>query len=378
VREYLFVLVMAAAVTYVATPLVRWFAFKVGALNPVRERDMHAEPMPRLGGVGMFLGFAAAVLLAWKLPFLSQVFASGEPQAVLLGATLVCVLGVIDDLRGLDAMTKLAGQLLAAGVMAYQGIQLLSLPLFGVTVLPTPLLVGLTVLVVVVTINAVNFVDGLDGLAAGIVGIAAVAFFTYSYLLARSYDPNVFSAASLITAALIGCCAGFLPHNFNPARIFMGDSGSMLLGLLLAAATISLTGNVDPANVPLRLASYVPILLPIAVLLLPSLDLVLAVIRRTRAGQRWSQPDTMHLHHRLLAIGHSHAHAVLIMYLWTAVLTFGAASFAFIPARTAIAMIAAAGVLAALLTVGVPWLQRRSARRVSRSGKEGVTPLERL
>ena len=261
-REYLFVLVMAAAVTYVATPLVRWFAFKVGALDPVRDRDMHAEPMPRLGGVGMFCGFAAAVLLAWKLPFLSQVFASGEPQAVLLGAGLVCALGVIDDLRGLDALTKLAGQLLAAGLMAYQGIQLLSLPLFGVTVLPTPVLVGLTVLVVVVTINAVNFVDGLDGLAAGIVGIAAVAFFTYSYLLARAYDPNVFSAASLITAALIGCCAGFLPHNFNPARIFMGDSGSMLLGLLLAAATISLTGNVDPANVPLRLASYVPIMLP--------------------------------------------------------------------------------------------------------------------
>ena len=185
-----------------------------------------------------------------------------------------------------------------------------------------------------------------------------------SYLLARAYDPNVFSAASLITAALIGCCAGFLPHNFNPARIFMGDSGSMLLGLLLAAATISLTGNVDPANVPqLRLASYVPILLPVAVLLLPSLDLVLAVVRRSRAGQKWSQPDTLHLHHRLLAIGHSHAHAVLIMYLWTAVLTLGAASFAFVPAREAIAGIAAAGGLAAVLTLGLPRMlrQRRGA-----------------
>jgi UDP-GlcNAc:undecaprenyl-phosphate GlcNAc-1-phosphate transferase len=364
VREYLFVLVMAAAVTFVATPLVRWFAIKVGALAPVRDRDVHAEPMPRLGGVGMFFGFAAAVLLAWKLPFLSQVFASGEPQAVLLGAGLVCALGVIDDLRGLDALTKLAGQLLAAGLMAYQGIQLLSLPLFGVTVLPTPVLVVLTVLVVVVTINAVNFVDGLDGLAAGIVGIAAVAFFAYSYLLARAYDPNVFSAASLITAALVGCCAGFLPHNFNPARIFMGDSGSMLLGLLLAAATISLTGNVDPANVPqLRLASYVPILLPIAVLLLPSLDLVLAVIRRSRAGLKWSQPDTLHLHHRLLAIGHSHARAVLIMYLWTAVLTVGAASFAFVPARLAIAGIAGAGLIAALLTLGLPWLHHRAGAR---------------
>ncbi len=181
----------------------------------------------------------------------------------------------------------------------------------------------------------------------------------------------------MITAALIGCCAGFLPHNFNPARIFMGDSGSMLLGLLLAAATISLTGNVDPANVPLRLASYVPILLPVAVLLLPSLDLVLAVIRRTRAGQKWSQPDTGHLHHRLLAIGHSHAHAVLIMYLWTAVLTFGAASFAFVPARTAAAVIAGAAVVAAVLTVGLPRLQRRAASRRARS-KGGVTPPERL
>jgi UDP-GlcNAc:undecaprenyl-phosphate GlcNAc-1-phosphate transferase len=360
-REYLFVLVVAAAVTYVVTPLVRRFALAVGAMTLIRDRDVHAVPMPRLGGVGMFAGFAAAVLLAWRLPFLSQVFASGEPQAVLLGAGIVCALGVVDDMRGLDAVTKFAGQLLAAGLMAYQGIQLLSLPLFGVTVLPTPVLVGLTVLVVVVTINAVNFVDGLDGLAAGIVGIAAIAFFAYSYLLARAYDPNVFSAASLITAALIGCCAGFLPHNFNPARIFMGDSGSMLLGLLLAAATISLTGNVDPANVPqLRLASYVPVLLPIAVLLLPSLDLVLAVIRRTRAGRKPWQPDAQHLHHRLLAIGHTHARAVLIMWLWTAILTLGSASFAFVPAREAFGAMVGAGVVAAVLTLGLPRLQRRA------------------
>ena len=175
VREYLFVLVMAAAVTYVATPLVRWFAFQVGALAPSADRDMHAEPMPRLRW-RRACSSGSPRPSCWRgicrsCPRSSR---SGEPQAVLLGAALVCVLGVVDDLRGLDALTKLAGQLLAAGVMAYQGIQLLSLPLFGVTVLPTPVLVALTVLVVVVTINAVNFVDGLDGLAAGIVGIAAV------------------------------------------------------------------------------------------------------------------------------------------------------------------------------------------------------------
>ena len=220
-------------------------------------------------------------------------------------------------------------------------------------------------LVVVVTINAVNFVDGLDGLAAGIVGIAAVAFFAYSYLLARAYDPNVFSAASLITAAL-----DRLLRRLPAAQLQPGPDlhGRLRVDAARSAArrrrpSPSPATSTRPTSRSCGSASYVPILLPIAVLLLPSLDLVLAVIRRTRAGLKWWQPDTLHLHHRLLAIGHSHAHAVLIMYLWTAILTFGAASFAFVPARTALATIVGAGVVAALLTAGLPWLQRRGARQ---------------
>ena len=360
-REYLFVMMFAAAVTFLLTPVVRTLAIRFGALTPVRDRDVHAVPTPRLGGVAMFVGFAAALLVASRLPFLSAVSDdSTDLRAVLLGAALICLLGVADDLWGLDAITKLAGQVLAAGVMAAQGVQLLSLPVFGVTYLPTPVMVTITVLLVVVTMNAVNFVDGLDGLAAGIVGIAAVGFFAYAYSISKDYSANgVFSVASLVAVALIGCCVGFLPHNFNPARIFMGDSGSMLLGLLLSAATISLIGNVDPSTVSgdaaARLPSYLlyafPVLMPVAVLVVPLLDLVLAVVRRTRAGRRPWHPDAEHLHHQLLSLGHSHTGAVVVLYLWTALVAWGAASLALMPVVWALVVTTSLLVLAVALTV---------------------------
>jgi len=271
----------------------------------------------------------------------------------------VCLLGIADDLWTLDAVTKLAGQALAAGVMAWQGIQLVSLPVAGVTIPSAGMLVALTVLAVVVTINAVNFVDGLDGLAAGIVGIAASAFFIYSYLLSRDISnqnnlDDFSSLASLITAALVGCCLGFLPHNFNPARIFMGDSGSMLIGLLLATSTIAITGQVDPSAVSQAkiVPAFFPLALPLAVLALPLIDLTLAVVRRTRAGRMPWQPDKMHLHHRLLALGHSHARAVLIMYLWTATVAFGVASAAFVPPATALGLGVVAVSVSVALTLG--------------------------
>ena len=169
--------------------------------------------------------------------------------------------------------------------MAFQGVQLLQLPVFGVTVLPAPVLVALTILIVLISTNAVNFIDGLDGLAAGVVGIAALAFFAYTYLLSKTYDPpNVFSSATFITAALVGCCVGFLPHNFHPARLFMGDAGALLLGLLLAAATISITGSIDPSTSVSgnsAVAIFLPVVVPLAILTLPLLDVLLAVIRRT-------------------------------------------------------------------------------------------------
>ncbi|MDQ1289906.1 MAG: UDP-GlcNAc:undecaprenyl-phosphate/decaprenyl-phosphate GlcNAc-phosphate transferase [Actinomycetota bacterium] len=364
-RAYLYVMIVAAAVTYLLTPLSRRIARRIGAITPVRERDVHAVPVPRMGGTAMLLGFAVAMVVAWKTPFFEPVFSTngGAPWGVLLGATAVCLLGVADDLWTLDAVTKLAGQSIAAGLMAWKGVQFVILPIAGVTILSPWMLMSLTVLTVIVAINAVNFVDGLDGLAAGIVGIAGSAFFVYSYLLARQADRGDYSSLpTLITAALVGCCLGFLPHNFNPARIFMGDSGSMLIGLLLAAPTIALTGTVDPATISvLEIApAFFPLVLPIAILALPLIDLMLAVIRRTRAGQAPWQADKSHLHHRLLRLGHSHASAVLIMYAWTATLAFGVAMTAF-NVVWALAAGAVAAVLAFLLTIG-PVCGRRGFR----------------
>jgi UDP-GlcNAc:undecaprenyl-phosphate GlcNAc-1-phosphate transferase len=366
VRAYLYVLIVAAAVTYLMTPLVRRIARRIGAITPVRARDVHAVPVPRMGGTAMLVGFAVAMVVAWRTPFFERVFStnSGAPWGVLLGATAVCLLGVADDLWSLDAVTKFAGQSIAAGLMAWKGVQFVILPVAGVTILSPALLMALTVLTVIITINAVNFVDGLDGLAAGIVAIAGSAFFVYSYLLARQADRGDYSSLpTLITAALVGCCLGFLPHNFNPARIFMGDSGSMLIGLLLAAPTIAITGTVDPATISvLEIApAFFPIVLPFAILALPLIDMLLAVIRRTRAGQAPWQADKSHLHHRLLRLGHSHASAVLIMYVWTATLAFGVAMTAFdVEGALGVALICL--VVAVFLTFG-PLRGRRGLRR---------------
>src|ERR671929_2221262 len=187
-------MLVAAAVTYLTTPLVRRVARRIGAIPPVRDRDVHAVPIPRMGGTAMFLGFAVAILTASRMSFLEPGFAGAQPWGVLLGAAVVCALGIADDVWQLDAVTKLAGQAIAAGLMAWKGVQLVSLPVVGVTIFSPGVLVLLTVFAVLVTINAVNFVDGLDGLAAGVVRIAASALFVYSYLLTTSVEPQDYSS----------------------------------------------------------------------------------------------------------------------------------------------------------------------------------------
>lgn len=361
--EYLFIALVAASVTYASVALVRWLAIRIRAITPVRGRDVHALPIPRLGGVAMLLGFAAAVLVGSRLPYLSGLFVTPELLGVLLGATLITLLGAIDDVRELDWLTKLAGQVLAAGIMAFFGVQLLSLPILGVaTVLPQPLLILITVLVVVISTNAVNFVDGLDGLAAGVVAIAAGAFFAWSYLISFSYDPpNVFSIGTFLTAALGGVCVGFLPHNYHPARLFMGDAGALLLGLLLAAATISMTGTVDPqssvATTSATAALLLPLLLPIAIIALPVADMAFAVVRRTRAGQAPWRPDAKHIHHRMLQIGHTHRRAVLLLYAWSGLIAIGSVSFAFFPPQQALIGIGV-GLMVLIVLTWRPWRPR--------------------
>jgi len=353
VREYLLVLLVGAVVTYLTVPLVRWWAVRHHVMAEIRDRDVHDTPIPRLGGIAMFLGLGAGLVVASKLPLLSGVFQeSRDAVAVMSGAVIITALGAADDIWGLDALTKLAGQIVAAGVMVLQGVQLLWLPFGGVTVLDFQTSVLLTVLVVVVTVNAINFVDGLDGLAAGIVGIGSLSFFAFAYLLSVENGIDRATSAALLTALLAGMCGGFLPHNFNPARIFMGDSGSMQCGLLLSAAVITLTGKVDPYAVGdgTLLPALMPMLLPFAVLAIPFVDLLLAVLRRTRAGRSPLAPDKEHLHHRLLEIGHSQRQAVLVMYLWAAALAAGSAVSAFAGLKTGLIVGVAIALVAVVLT----------------------------
>ena len=364
-REYAFIFLVALATTYVLVPFMRTIAVRVGAFTEVRERDVHVVPIPRLGGVAMYLGYAAATLVAWRMPFLSQVFESAELIGVLVGAGVVCLVGAIDDVRELDPLTKLGGQLLAAAIIAFAGVQLFSVPLGVVTVLPAPLLVILTIFVVVLCINAVNFIDGLDGLAAGIVAIAAVAFFLYSYgITANISPPNVFSSATFVAAALAGSCVGFLPHNIYPAKLFMGDSGALTLGLLFAAATILNVGHISPADVSANriAATILPLLIPISIIMLPLLDIVWAVVRRTARGQRPWEADSQHLHHRMLQIGHGHFRAVLLLWLWAFVVAMGSVSFVFLPPLVAAGGGVAMVLVAAALTAWLPRFSRPGHR----------------
>lgn len=333
-REYVLCLLAAAAVTYLLTQPVRRLAIRISAMAEVRDRDVHAEPTPRLGGLAMVGGLLAGLLLASKLPMMRAVFdGSNTAVALLSGVGIIVALGIVDDKWGLDAPTKLAGQVLAAGVMAFQGIAIIWLPIGGTFVLDPITSVLFTVIIVLISINAINFVDGLDGLAAGIVAVSAGAFFAYSYLLSVELGFERATLATLVSVLLVGMCLGFLPNNFFPARVFMGDTGSMTLGLLLAAGTITLSGQVDPSAVAggTLLPTLLPIVLPIAVLAVPLMDLFLAVIRRTRAGRNPFAPDKQHLHHRLLEMGHSQVRAVLLMYAWTALIAGTAVAVAFVP-----------------------------------------------
>ncbi|NEE39074.1 undecaprenyl/decaprenyl-phosphate alpha-N-acetylglucosaminyl 1-phosphate transferase, partial [Streptomyces sp. SID7982] len=235
VRDYLLTLCVTAAVTYLLTGPVRKFAIAIGAMPAIRARDVHREPTPRLGGIAMFGGLCAGLIVADHLFNLQGVFElSNEPRALLSGAALIWLIGVLDDKFEIDALIKLGGQMIAAAVMVIQGLTILWLPIPGVGTVALTQWQGtlLTVALVVITINAVNFVDGLDGLAAGMVCIASAAFFLYAYRLWMGYGIEAAAPATLFAAILMGMCLGFLPHNMHPARIFMGDSGSMLIGLV--------------------------------------------------------------------------------------------------------------------------------------------------
>ncbi len=296
-REYLLVFLVAGAVTYLLTVVAREIAIRTGAVAKVRDRDVHAEPVPYLGGLAMLGGLAAAYAVATQLPFLSNSgpFVFEDARTVLFAGALVCGVGMIDDIFDLDALTKLGGQILAVGLLVYSGIQFrwFYQPDGTTFSLDTAQGALLTAVLVVATVNAVNFVDGLDGLAAGVVCIGALAFFLFCYQLANFNKISLATTGALLSAALAGACAGFLIHNFHPARIFMGDSGSMLIGVVMSGTAITVTTGfaesdlsqgADGARSSL-LPMLLPLALPILILIVPLADLVLAVVRRTRAGR---------------------------------------------------------------------------------------------
>ncbi|MFR0618799.1 MraY family glycosyltransferase [Bifidobacterium thermophilum] len=359
-RVYLFIAAVAGGATWLITPLIRHIAIHIGAVGRVRARDVHTIPTPRMGGLGMLIGFVVAMLFASRIPFISGLFtANHQAWVVMAGAIMICLLGMADDLWDLDWMLKLAGQLLISVFVAWGGLQIISLPLGSLVTASPTLSMAITAFLIVASINAVNFVDGLDGLAAGIVAIGGIAFGLYSYILARS-SPSYASMATLIDVALVGVCVGFLLHNWHPAKLFMGDSGSMLLGYLITCASIVMTGHLDPASLhtSVYVPVFMPILLPILVLFLPVLDMCLAIVRRLSKGQSPMHPDRMHLHHRMLKIGHSVQGAVLILWGWAALISFGSVTILFFPVRyVVIGFLVAAAVLTVLTML--PYLRRR-------------------
>jgi UDP-GlcNAc:undecaprenyl-phosphate GlcNAc-1-phosphate transferase len=265
------------------------------------------------------------MVVASQLPGLSALFrGSSDPIGLVLAASVIFTIGMVDDLREMSPPAKMSGQILAGTILYLFGINLLffRLPFAGTTVvLSADLIPVLTVLWVVGMANAVNFIDGLDGLAAGIVGIASLAFFFYSYQLVQRGTIGPESSGPLFSVIIIGLCVGFLPHNFHPARIFMGDAGAMLLGLLMAASTMSVVGQTNLDFNGRTYFFFAPLIIPFFILGIPMLDTTFAIIRRAGRRAKLAEADKNHLHHRLMRLGHGQTRSVLILWTWTALLS---------------------------------------------------------
>ncbi len=312
---------VAAIVTFATTFVVRRLAHRFSLIVVPDERRVHERPTPTVGGAAMFVGLLAAMAVASQLHAFAGVFrGNSEPLGIVLGATVIFTVGMADDLRDMSPPAKMSGQVLAGTVLYVLGVTMLyfRLPLVGTTLVLSPDLAPVvTVLWVVGIANAVNFIDGLDGLAAGIIGIASITFFIYShqFLALQGSTTNVGPLVAVIT---FGLCVGFLPHNFHPAKIFMGDAGAMLLGLLMAGSTMSVVGSTQLSFSGRTYFTFAPIVIPFFILAIPFLDTAFAVIRRASRRMNPAVADKNHLHHRLMRLGHGQRRAVLILWAWTA------------------------------------------------------------
>jgi UDP-GlcNAc:undecaprenyl-phosphate GlcNAc-1-phosphate transferase len=302
---------------------VRRLAVRFSIIVLPDERRVHERPTPTVGGAAMYLGLLISMIVASQLSGLSVLFrGSSDPLGLVLATSMIFAVGMVDDLRDMSPPAKLSGQILAGLVLYLFGINMLYFrtPFAGTVVLSADLIPVLTVIWVVGMANAVNLVDGLDGLAAGIVAIAAAAFFFYSHQLitAGTIQPG---SGPLFCAIIVGICAGFLPHNFHPARIFMGDAGALMLGLLMAASTMSVVGQTDQDFSGRTFFFFAPVLIPFLILGIPILDTSFAILRRAGRRMNPAMADKNHLHHRLMRLGHGQTRSVLILWAWTALLS---------------------------------------------------------
>ncbi len=318
---------VAAVVTFVATSIVTAIARTRGWVVEPNERSVHTSPIPHVGGLAMLAGMFAALLVALLNGQFDAVFDdSTEPLGIAIAALVVFATGMLDDLRDMAPPGKVTGVVIAGIVLWLFGATMFyfRVPFFGVFILSNDWTPLVTVLWLLGMTQAINLIDGLDGLAAGIVGIAAFAFFLYANRLNELGLLSDRNAGPLIAVITAGICLGFLPHNFNPARIFMGDSGAFLLGLMLAASTSLVGGRADPNTqnfVGQTFFFFAPLAIPLLVLGVPILDTLFAIVRRLSKRQALDVADKGHLHHRLMNLGHGHRRSVLILWTWTALLS---------------------------------------------------------
>ncbi len=361
--DYLAIGAIAAVGTYLLTFPVRKASVKVGALIMPDERRVHTRATPTAGGAAMFLAFLVAMVVASQVPKFRSVFeSSSEPLGVILAATVIFAVGLVDDLHEMSAPAKLAGQVLAGTILYFLGVTMFQfkVPFAGFIVLSQSIQPLVTVLWVVLLCNAINLIDGLDGLAAGVVAIGAGAFAVYGLRLVDLGVLSTTTVGPLVAAIACGVCVGFLPHNFHPSRIFMGDAGAMLLGLLMASSTMVVGGRTPDVSGETYFF-FAPLFIPFFILGIPMLDTAFAIVRRTARRSGISSADKDHLHHRLIRLGHGHRRSVLILWAWTAILSGFVLYPTFTNRGNAIIPFAVAGLGLVLYTLFHPEIRHRAA-----------------
>ena len=374
IAAYVVVVLVGAAVTLVANRPARLISMRVGYCAQPDERKVHQTVTPYGGGAAMLVGFCVALITAAMIPSLRAVITSShEMMGVLLATGVIFVVGVLDDFREMSAPAKVAGQFLAASILYFSGATMyqLKLPFAGFVVLGPSILPVITAIWVFALSNAVNLIDGLDGLAGGIVAIASATLCVYGLRLEELGLLPITNVGPLIAALTCGICLGFLRDNFHPAKLFMGDAGALMLGLLMSASTMVIGGRTPPAS-GVTFFFFAPLLIPVFILGVPLIDAVWAFVRRTASGQGFHTPDKNHIHHRLMRLGHGHRRTVIILWLWTALLC-GFVLFPLFDPRTSVFIPLVVGLLlVGLLTWSSPLLHRRALKNEDADSSDSV------